>query len=96
MAAKAATAFHDTQFNENSARDSPSHSFDSDKDDLEKTQVPVAQPLDEILDLDDPNLNKDDIVDIEEESPYPEVKSAVANTDDFDMPCNTLRAWVIR
>ncbi|ESK86478.1 opt oligopeptide transporter [Moniliophthora roreri MCA 2997] len=95
MAAKAATAFHDTLFNENSARDSPSQSFNSEKDDLEKTQVPVAQPLDEILDLDDPNLNTEDLVDIEEESPYPEVRSAVANADDVDMPCSTLRAWVI-
>ncbi|KAI3615661.1 opt oligopeptide transporter, partial [Moniliophthora roreri] len=84
MAAKAATAFHDTLFNENSARDSPSQSFNSEKDDLEKTQ-----------DLDDPNLNTEDLVDIEEESPYPEVRSAVANADDVDMPCSTLRAWVI-
>ena len=31
----------------------------------------------------------------EDDSPYPEVRSAVANTDDPDMPCNTLRAWVM-
>lgn len=31
----------------------------------------------------------------EEDSPYPEVRSAVANTDDPDMPVNTIRAWAI-
>ncbi|KZT37315.1 small oligopeptide transporter, partial [Sistotremastrum suecicum HHB10207 ss-3] len=32
---------------------------------------------------------------LEDESPYPEVRSAVANTDDMDLPSSTLRAWVI-
>ena len=32
---------------------------------------------------------------LEDESPYPEVRSAVANTDDPIMPASTLRAWVI-
>lgn len=32
---------------------------------------------------------------LEEDSPYPEVRSAVANTDDPDIPVSTLRAWVI-
>ena len=31
---------------------------------------------------------------IQDESPYPEVRSAVANTDDPTMPSFTLRAWV--
>jgi hypothetical protein len=31
----------------------------------------------------------------EDDSPYPEVRSAVANTDDPDIPCNTIRAWVL-
>jgi hypothetical protein len=31
---------------------------------------------------------------LEDDSPYPEVRAAVANTD-IDMPVNTLRAWVI-
>jgi len=31
----------------------------------------------------------------EDDSPYPEVRSAVANTDDPDIPVNTLRAWVL-
>ncbi|KAI0689536.1 OPT oligopeptide transporter protein-domain-containing protein [Cytidiella melzeri] len=34
-------------------------------------------------------------VDAEDDSPYPEVRSAVANTDDMDMPCATLRAWFV-
>lgn len=31
----------------------------------------------------------------EEDSPYPEVRAAVKNTDDEDLPCNTIRAWAI-
>ena len=31
----------------------------------------------------------------EEDSPYPEVRAAVANIDDPDMPANTFRVWVI-
>lgn len=31
----------------------------------------------------------------EEDSPYPEVRSAVANFDDPSMPASTLRAWVL-
>ena len=44
--------------------------------------------------FDDPNLDPD-AEDLEEDSPYPEVRSAVANTDDFDMPCATFRAWLV-
>lgn len=32
---------------------------------------------------------------VEDDSPYPEVRSAVSNTDDPDMPVATIRAWVI-
>ncbi|KAG9121639.1 hypothetical protein FRC07_002336, partial [Ceratobasidium sp. 392] len=45
--------------------------------------------------FDDPNLDRAHLGDIEEDSPYPEVRSAVANTDDIDMPCNTFRAWFL-
>lgn len=31
----------------------------------------------------------------EDDSPYPEVRSAVANFDDPDMPCSTIRAWTL-
>jgi len=31
----------------------------------------------------------------EDESPYPEVRAAVSNTDDIEMPADTLRAWII-
>ncbi|KAG8995390.1 hypothetical protein FRB94_009181 [Tulasnella sp. JGI-2019a] len=43
----------------------------------------------------DPNLDLDEIGDYEDDSPYPEVRSAVANTDDPSMPVSTIRAWVI-
>jgi len=44
--------------------------------------------------FDDPNLDKEHLS-LEDESPYPEVRSAVANTDDPTIPVATLRAWVI-
>ncbi|KAF8264395.1 OPT oligopeptide transporter [Lactarius quietus] len=43
---------------------------------------------------DDPNFDPRAMI-IEDESPYPEVRSAVANTDDPTMPVSTLRAWVL-
>lgn len=45
-------------------------------------------------DFDDPNFDKDAVV-LEDDSPYPEVRSAVANTDDPSMPSSTLRSWTI-
>lgn len=39
---------------------------------------------------DDDSLKRQD----EDNSPYPEVRAAVPNTDE-DLPCNTVRAWVI-
>ncbi|KAG8831066.1 hypothetical protein FRC18_007173 [Serendipita sp. 400] len=33
--------------------------------------------------------------DIEDDSPYPEVRAAVANTDDVSMPANTFRMWLL-
>ncbi|KAL0573516.1 hypothetical protein V5O48_008437, partial [Marasmius crinis-equi] len=44
--------------------------------------------------FDDPNWDSDGF-ELEDDSPYPEVRSAVANTDDPTMPASTLRAWVI-
>lgn len=40
-------------------------------------------------------MDKEHAVAFDDESPYPEVRSAVANTDDPDMPVSTLRTWVI-
>jgi hypothetical protein len=45
--------------------------------------------------FDDPNLNKDAAIAagiLEDDSPYPEVRSAVANTDDPSIPVATVRA----
>ncbi|KAF8518159.1 oligopeptide transporter [Hysterangium stoloniferum] len=44
--------------------------------------------------FDDLNIDRDHIQ-LEDDSPYPEVRSAVANTDDETMPVNTFRAWFI-
>ncbi|KAG9012911.1 hypothetical protein FRB94_004721 [Tulasnella sp. JGI-2019a] len=43
----------------------------------------------------DPNPDPDAIGDFEDDSPYPEVRSAVANTDNVNMPVGTLRARII-
>lgn len=43
---------------------------------------------------DDPNFDLSAPA-IEDESPYPEVRSAVANTDDPSMPSSTFRSWVV-
>ncbi|KAJ3995032.1 small oligopeptide transporter [Lentinula boryana] len=45
-------------------------------------------------DLFDPNFDFDAGI-LEEDSPYAEVRSAVANFDDPDMPVSTIRAWVL-
>jgi OPT family small oligopeptide transporter len=47
--------------------------------------------------FDDPNLDKDAAIAgiLEDDSPYPEVRSAVANTDDPTIPVGTLRAWTL-
>ncbi|PCH34542.1 OPT oligopeptide transporter [Wolfiporia cocos MD-104 SS10] len=60
-----------------------------DKLDAEK-QVYAAP----VAEFDDPNLDSDALI-LEDDSPYPEVRSAVANTDDWDMPVCTFRAWVV-
>src|SRR6266704_2946438 len=44
--------------------------------------------------IDDPNFDPA-AVGLEDESPYPEVRSAVANTDDPTIPASTFRAWLI-
>ncbi|KIY64278.1 OPT oligopeptide transporter [Cylindrobasidium torrendii FP15055 ss-10] len=47
--------------------------------------------------FDDPNYDESYLSDedFDEESPYPEVRAAVANTDDPEMPASTLRVWII-
>jgi hypothetical protein len=39
--------------------------------------------------FEDPNLDKTQLADFDDESPYPEVRSAVANTDDPSIPVST-------
>jgi hypothetical protein len=45
-------------------------------------------------DFDDPNFDPTASL-LEDESPYPEVRSAAANTDDPKMASSTLHAWVV-
>jgi len=47
-----------------------------------------------VAEFDDPNIDTN-VDDLEDDSPYPEVRSAVANTDDPLMPVSTFRAWFI-
>ncbi|TCD66879.1 hypothetical protein EIP91_000777 [Steccherinum ochraceum] len=43
----------------------------------------------------DPNYDVDGPWLAEDDSPYPEVRSAVANFDDLSMPASTIRAWFL-
>ncbi|TRM62818.1 OPT oligopeptide transporter protein-domain-containing protein [Schizophyllum amplum] len=63
-----------------------------DGDSLERQKTNDSQYPDDYED--DPNFEHD-IEGWEDDSPYPEVRSAVSNTDDQDMPASTLRAWII-
>jgi hypothetical protein len=45
--------------------------------------------------FDDPNLDLNQTTEFDDDSPYPEVRSAVANTDDPSIPAMTLRTWVL-
>lgn len=44
--------------------------------------------------FEDPNIDQSAVA-FDDDSPYPEVRSAVSNTDDPSIPVNTFRAWVI-
>jgi len=48
----------------------------------------------QVIDMGDPNFDPT-LSMVQEESPYAEVRSAVANTDDPTMPASTLRAWLV-
>ncbi|TDL15604.1 OPT oligopeptide transporter [Rickenella mellea] len=62
--------------------------------DLEKGEEGKVHEEIPIAEFDDPNIDKNALT-LEDDSPYPEVRSAVANTDDPSMPVSTIRAWVI-
>jgi hypothetical protein len=64
---------------------------------LEKSDIKVQEALETIAEFDDPNIDRDGAIVgvLEDDSPYPEVRSAVANTDDQSIPCNSFRVWVI-
>ncbi|OBZ67243.1 Sexual differentiation process protein isp4 [Grifola frondosa] len=63
-----------------------------EKLDIEKTATATVQDV--VTEFDDPNIDKDAVL-FEDDSPYPEVRSAVANTDDPLMPVSSLRVWVL-
>ncbi|KAJ8595082.1 OPT oligopeptide transporter [Rhizopogon salebrosus TDB-379] len=64
--------------------------IDSEKAALAADALPLA-------DFDDPNIDEQEAIAgvLEDDSPYPEVRSAVANTDDPTIPVGTLRAWIM-
>ncbi|KAF5319633.1 hypothetical protein D9619_008684 [Psilocybe cf. subviscida] len=75
-------------------------SFTDDvKQENEKSSYHGGHDIPVIVDTDfeDPNLDKDAAISgvLEDDSPYPEVRSAVANTDNPDIPVSTLRSWVL-
>ncbi|KAF5331928.1 hypothetical protein D9611_008937 [Ephemerocybe angulata] len=67
--------------------------IDKEKVDVDFKEVEaLAAP-----DFDDPNLDRDAATEgiLEDDSPYPEVRVAVANTDDPDLPVSTIRSWTL-
>ncbi|THG97283.1 hypothetical protein EW145_g7646 [Phellinidium pouzarii] len=74
-------------------RDSTGGNSDLKKD-VENTAIVERQPVLELDIFDDPNIDKN-AIGLDDDSPYPEVRSAVANTDDPSIPVSTLRAWVL-
>lgn len=58
---------------------------------LEKIEYDLNQPHSKEIDLEEKALEAE----IEDDSPYPEVRAAVKNTDDVSMPVDTVRAWFI-
>ncbi|KAI5124229.1 hypothetical protein M0805_005078 [Coniferiporia weirii] len=60
---------------------------------LNDSFVEDEEPYDDDY-FNDPNLD-DDVGRIEDDSPYPEVRCAVSNVDDPEMPASTMRAWVM-
>lgn len=50
--------------------------------------------IDGALDHHDVDAEKNIEAELEEDSPYPEVRAAVRPTDE-DVPCNTVRAWIL-
>ncbi|KAG6902143.1 hypothetical protein C0995_003900 [Termitomyces sp. Mi166 len=66
--------------------------------DEEKVAADEAKVAEVTLpDFDDPNIDKEGAAQgiLEDDSPYPEVRSAVANTDDPDIPVSTIRSWFL-
>ncbi|PPQ82231.1 hypothetical protein CVT24_012737 [Panaeolus cyanescens] len=50
----------------------------------------VSSPI-----FEDPNIDSDIESEFEDDSPYPEVRAAVSNLDDSEIPVSTIRAWVL-
>ncbi|RXW20483.1 hypothetical protein EST38_g5346 [Candolleomyces aberdarensis] len=69
------------------------NSIDKEKNEVDLREIEaVALP-----DFDDPNIDREAAIQgvLEDDSPYPEVRSAVANTDDPDVPVSTIRSWTL-
>ncbi|KAG9312692.1 OPT oligopeptide transporter protein-domain-containing protein [Chiua virens] len=68
-----------------------------EKGDLNLKEGDNAEILANLADFDDPNIDPENAVTgvLEDDSPYPEVRSAVANTDDPTIPVSTIRVWVM-
>ncbi|RXW17009.1 hypothetical protein EST38_g8852 [Candolleomyces aberdarensis] len=71
--------------------------YDEEKASAVKIEVIPPSEQEELNTLADPNIDPKEaaIGAFEDDSPYPEVRSAVANTDDVTIPVGTVRAWVL-
>ncbi|KAJ2936791.1 hypothetical protein H1R20_g315, partial [Candolleomyces eurysporus] len=71
--------------------------YDEEKESALKIEVIPPSEQEELNTPADPNIDPKEaaIGAFEDDSPYPEVRSAVANTDDVTIPSGTVRAWVL-
>ncbi|CAE6509654.1 unnamed protein product [Rhizoctonia solani] len=69
----------------------PSSAFEKKDSEVGLKIEPVSAEGTTNTQYSDPNLDGVQVDGLEDDSPYPEVRSAVANTDNPDMPCNTFR-----
>lgn len=58
---------------------------------LEKIEYDLKQPHSKEIDLEEKAIETE----LEDNSPYPEVRAAVSNVDDPNIPVDTVRAWFI-
>jgi len=72
--------------------------IDREIPDFDDPNIDFDEAIDGVLGITCPSLpyeTTQTCLSAEDDSPYPEVRAAVANTDNPDLPSSTIRAWVL-